>query len=79
MNSKLNLLIMIDNVNGVEISEMWKNHSESVFNCVNGSDCSDVYDDLCNKHTHYDQSMVVSAFSRHSTTFYHNFQSQICQ
>ena len=33
----------------------------SVFNCVNGSNCSDVRNDLCGKHIHYYQSMVVSA------------------
>ena len=45
MNSKVNLPSMIDNVKGDEIPEMWKNHYESVCNCVNGSNCSDVHND----------------------------------
>ena len=59
MNSKVNLPTMTDNVKGVP--EMWKKHYESVFSCVNGSNCSDVHNDLCGKHINYDQSMVVSA------------------
>ena len=61
MNSKVNLPTMIDNVKGDAIPEMWKKHYDSVFNCVNGSNCADVHNDLCGKHINYDQSMVVSA------------------
>ena len=57
MNSKVNLPTMIDNVKGDAIPEMWKKHYESVFNCVNGSNCSDVHNDLCGKHINYDQSV----------------------
>ena len=51
---------MVDNFKGDEIPEMWKNHYQSVFNCVDNSNCSDVMFNIQQRNVDFFDTMVIS-------------------
>ena len=48
LNSKVKLPNSIDNCSGDQVPVMWKQHYESIFNCVPNSNCNDFFTNLCN-------------------------------
>ena len=59
-NSKVNLPNMVHTFIGDEIPEMWKNHYQSVFNCVDNSNCSDVMFNIKQRNVDFFDTMVIS-------------------
>ena len=60
MNSKIKLPNVIDGNHGDDIPVMWKTHYQTVFNCVENSNCKHCLTDLRKVHVRQDGKMIVS-------------------